>query len=218
MPRLSKARKALLNTMMKETIYEAATAVLSEHGVDGTTMNRVAETADLAKSSLYDYFPSKEELLEFVSARLQAPFLQAVEEIQRAELTAPQKLEKILRTAFESGTKHKAVLRMLAYTDREYEIRKRARPRILAAFTAIFEQGINEGSFHRHNPAHTGRMFLGAFGELFELLASNASEEAANEYVEVLIDASLYGLSIHVKKNRVAGEASSPPAESMAVQ
>ena len=70
MPRLSKARKELLTTMMKESIFEAATSVLCEHGVDGTTMNRVAEAAELAKSSLYDYFPSKDELLEFVSDRL----------------------------------------------------------------------------------------------------------------------------------------------------
>ena len=74
MPRLSEARKELLTTMMKESIFEAATSVLSEHGLDGTTMNRVAAAADLAKSSLYDYFPSKDELLEFVSDRLVAAF------------------------------------------------------------------------------------------------------------------------------------------------
>ena len=49
MPRLCKARKELLTTLMKESIFEAATAVLNEHGVNGTTMNRVAEAAELAK-------------------------------------------------------------------------------------------------------------------------------------------------------------------------
>ena len=57
-------------------------------------MNRVAEAAELAKSSLYDYFPSKDDLLEFVSDRLVAPFMQAVEETVRADLPAPQKLEE----------------------------------------------------------------------------------------------------------------------------
>ena len=159
MPRLSKARKELLTTMMKESIFEAATSVLCEHGVDGTTMNRVAEAADLAKSSLYDYFPSKDELLEFVSDRLVPPFMQAVEETVRADLPAPQKLERILRMAFERGIKHKAIIRLLVQSDQEYQVRQRTRPRILEAFTAIFAQGIEEGSFHPHNPAHTGRMF-----------------------------------------------------------
>ena len=209
MPRLSKARKELLTTMMKQSIFEAATSVLYEHGVDGTTMNRVAEAADLAKSSLYDYFPSKGEMLKFVSDRLVVPFVQAVEEIVRADLPAPQKLERILRLAFEKGIKHKAIIRLLAEAEQEYQVKKRTGPRILEAFTAIFEQGIREGSFHPHNPAHTGRMFLGAFSEVFELLKSSASEEAANEYVGVLIDAALHGLSIHVGKNRAAAETSS---------
>jgi AcrR family transcriptional regulator len=199
MPRLSEARKELLTTMMKNSIFEAATSVLSEHGLDGTTMNRVAAAADLAKSSLYDYFPSKDELLEFVSDRLALPFMQAVEETLGADLPAPHKLERILRIAFENCTKHKAIVRLLVQSDHEYRLRQKTRPQILEAFTAIFEQGIKEGSFHPHNPAHTGRMFLGAFRELFELLASSASEEAANEYVEVLIGAALHGLSIHVR-------------------
>ncbi len=120
-------------------------------------------------------------------------------ETLRADLPAPQKLERILRIAFETGTKHKAILGLLVHSDQEYQVRRRTRRQILEAFTAIFEQGIKEGSFHPHNPAHTGRMFLGAFRELFELLASSASEEAANEYVGVLIDAALHGLSIHVR-------------------
>jgi AcrR family transcriptional regulator len=147
--------------------------------------------------------------LEFVSNRLEAPFVEAVEETLRADQPAPQKLERILRIAFETGTKHKAIIRLLVSSDQDYLMRQRIRPRILEAFTAIFEQGIKDGSFHPHNPAHTGRMFMGAFSELFELLASSASGEAAEEYVEVLIDAVLHGLSIHIEKDHAAGEASS---------
>jgi hypothetical protein len=40
------------------------------------------------------------------------------------------------------------------------------------------------------------------------LLASTASDEAAKEYVEALIDGALHGVAIHVQ-NRVDGEASS---------
>lgn len=146
MPRLSEARKKLLDSMMKESIFEAATSVLSEHGVDGTTMNRVAEAGDLAKSSLYDYFPSKDELLEFVSDRLRTPLMQGIAETLGANLPAPQKLERILRIAFETGTKHKAILGLLVHSDQEYQVRRRTRGQILEAFTAIFEQGIKEGS------------------------------------------------------------------------
>jgi AcrR family transcriptional regulator len=199
MPRLSEARKGLLTTMMKESIFEAATVVLSEHGLDGTTMNRVAAAADLAKSSLYDYFPSKDDLLDFVSERLVAPFMQAVEESLQSDLAAPQKLERIVRVALENSSKHKAVVRLLVHSGQEYRVRQRVRPVVLKAFTAIFQRGIEEGSFHPHNPAHAGRMFLGALRELFELLASSASQEEANAYAEELIGAALHGLSIRAR-------------------
>lgn len=210
MPRLSKTRKALLNTMMKESIFEAANSVLCEHGVDGTTMNRVAAAANLAKSSLYDYFPSKDELLEFVTERIVVPFWQAVEEIRASSQPAPKKLESILRTAYDYSTRHRALIRLLAESNQATQVKKNTRPRILQAFTAIFEEGIREGVFREHNPLHTGRMFAGCLSELFELQATSAPEEVAREYVDVLIDATLHGFSIHAEKSPVSGEARVP--------
>ena len=200
MPRLSKTRKELLNTMMKESIFEATTAVLREHGVDGMTMNRVAEAASLSKSSLYDYFQGKEDLLTFVSDRIVGPFLKMLDELVPASLPAPQKLEAILRHALDDATKHKAIIRLLAQADHNQQVKQSTRPRILEAITAIFEQGIKEGTFQPHNPAYTGRMFMGCLSELFELQAGSASDDAATEYVGVLIDAVRHGFSIHAAK------------------
>jgi len=199
MPRLSKARKAILTTMMKETIFEAAASVLSKHGINGTTMNRVAEAANLAKSSLYDYFESKDDLLRFFNDRLVEPFFQTIEEIAGGDLSAPQKLEAILRTALETSDKHKCIIRLLAETNQGYEIRKSARLRFLQVLASVFERGIEEGSFRPHNYAHTGRMFSGCVSELFELQAEGAPSEEINGYVEVLIDAVLNGFSIHTQ-------------------
>lgn len=208
MPRLSKTRKALLNTMMKESIFEATTAVLCKHGVEGTTMNRVAEAASLSKSSLYDYFQNKDDLLAFVSDRIIGPFLKMLEELVPASLPASQKLETILRHALDDSTKHKAIIRLLAKSDSNLRVRRSARPRILEAITAIYEQGIEEGSFQPHNPAYTARMFLGCLRELFELQMDSASDEAATEYVGILIGAVRQGFSIHVPKSSGPGTAS----------
>lgn len=208
MPRLSKTRKALLNTMMKESIFEATTAVLCKHGVEGTTMNRVAEAASLSKSSLYDYFQNKDDLLAFVSDRIIGPFLKMLEELVPARLPAPQKLEAILRHALDDSTKHKAIIRLLAKSDPNMRVKRSARPRILEAITAIYEQGIQEGSFQPHNPAYTARMFMGCLRELFELQMDSASDEAATEYVGILITAVRHGFSIHAAKGPGPGAAS----------
>lgn len=215
MPRLSRTRKELLTTMMKESIFTAATSVLCEHGVDGTTMNRVAAAANVAKSSLYDYFQSKEQLLEFVTERIVSPFLAAVEQIAQTNQPAPKKLEAILRTAYDYSTRHKVIIRLVAESDQGSKARKGSRPRILELFKTIFEQGVQDGSFRPHNSAHVGRMFAGCLSELFELQAVHDSEEDAREYVDMLIDATLHGFCIHAKKTPAPGEAkqNSPDSE-----
>ncbi len=128
-------------------------------------------------------------------------------------LTAPKKLESILRTAFDYSTRHRAIIRLLAKSNQDSQVKRSGRPRILEAFTAIFAQGIEEGSFRPHSPAHTGRMFAGCLSELFELQVSNESDEVAREYVDVLIDVAFHGFSIHAEKGLTPGEASDRPPQ-----
>jgi AcrR family transcriptional regulator len=46
-----------------ERILEAATRVLSEHGYDGASTNRIAKAAGISNGSLYQYFPNKDAIL-----------------------------------------------------------------------------------------------------------------------------------------------------------
>ena len=162
MPRVSKTRQAVVARMMREDIFEAATTVLCKYGVNGTTMNRVAEAANLTKSNLYYYFRDKDELLQFFNTRLLEPCLQAIEEVAKCDLPASQKLEKILRTTWEFAQHHKGLVRLIMEADQDSTVRKTVRPRVLGLFTRVVEQGIREGSFRSHNAEHTGRVFNGA--------------------------------------------------------
>ena len=206
--RLSKARRACVTAMMKDTIFEAASSLLEQHGTGGLTMDRVATKVGLATGSLYNYFQDKDDLLQFFYTRLAEPCFHAMEEAARAGLPAPQKMERILRTSLECVVKHKGLLRLLAGMDYDSEIRKNLRPRLLQILTTIFEQGIKEGSFCPHDPTHTGRMFLGCLSELFDMQAGGASDEDVNRFAETLIGAVVNGFSIHAEKSPEFGKAS----------
>ncbi len=212
--RLSKARRACVTAMMKDTIFEAASSLLDQHGVGALTMGEVARKVGLSTGSLYNYFQDKDDLLQFFYGRLVEPCLQAMKEVAATDLPAPQKLEGILRTSLDYAVKHKALLRLLAGMDYESQIRKETRPRVLEVLATIFEQGIKEGSFRAHNPTHTSRMLLGCLSELFDMQASGASDEDVNMFAEMLIDAVLHGLSLHVEKNPACGEAGSVSRDS----
>lgn len=47
----------------KGSIVRAAMDLIQEHGFDETTMEQIAETADVAKGTLYNYFPAKEAIV-----------------------------------------------------------------------------------------------------------------------------------------------------------
>ena len=199
MPRLSKARKELLATMMKETIFEAATTVLCEHGVNGTTMNRVAAAANLAKSSLYDYFDSKEELLRFVSDRIIAPISQANEEIVQADLSATEKVRRALRTIFEHIGKHRRLVELLLQAGEFHDVvessKQDACVKAGGHFAAIFEQGIRDGQFRRIDATLAARMLLACVVELCEKQVTASQCRPADAEIDSLLNIFLYGIS-----------------------
>lgn len=199
--RLSKARKDIVTAMMKDSIFEAAVSVFEQHGVGGMTMERVAATAGLAAGSLYNYFRSKNDLLQFVYARLVEPYVEALEAIVESRTPAPQKLEEILRSTLKRSTQQKGLIALMAESDQQCQMKRQVRPRVLQLLGQVFQQGINEGSFRSHEPAHTSRMFHGCLSELFEMQAEGASGDEVNEYVDVLIDAVRHGFSIYPEKD-----------------
>lgn len=51
-----------LTDRKREAIVQAAITLFQTLGIEGTSMDKVAEAADVSKRTLYNHFPSKEEL------------------------------------------------------------------------------------------------------------------------------------------------------------
>lgn len=203
--RLSKARKACVEAMMKDTIFDAAGSLLEERGADGLTMDRVATKVGVAKASLYNYFKDKNELLRYSYTRMVEPFFQAVEEAARADIPAVQKLSRIIEAALEYAVKHAGLMKLVTRMGYEPEIKNACRPRFVQILTAVFEQGIKEGSFRPLDARDWSHMFLGCLLELFHLQVSGAPNSDVKRFADALIDTALNG--IHVEKRPAPGEA-----------
>ncbi|MCO5356978.1 TetR/AcrR family transcriptional regulator [Acidovorax kalamii] len=55
-----------LTDRKRDAIVQAAIAEFREHGFSGTSMDRVAAAADVSKRTVYNHFPSKDELFEAI--------------------------------------------------------------------------------------------------------------------------------------------------------
>jgi AcrR family transcriptional regulator len=214
MPRLSSARKQLLTAMMKETISDAAVAVLAEHGVEGMTMDRVAAAADVAKGSLYCYFDGKQDILRLVHAKLVDPILKTADDVIQADMPATRKLEAVVRTVFDQLARHHGVFSLLikdATARNVLEPRRRTNREIaVGQFAVIFRQGIEQGLFARHDPAQVAEMFMGALGGLWERSLATGDAPRADSLTGALLSVFLDGISVRdatVRDAAVGGSA-----------
>jgi len=72
-----------------ERILETAEALLLRQGIRATTLDQVVERLGISKKTLYDYFPSKEALVEAVLERFLMRMETQVQELQQAHAQDP---------------------------------------------------------------------------------------------------------------------------------
>ena len=61
--------------LTRERILEAAEVMFAKHGLNGTRIREIAETAEVNNATIYSYFPSKSDLHEAVLERGMRPLL-----------------------------------------------------------------------------------------------------------------------------------------------
>lgn len=77
-------------TSKKQTsILDAAAQIFSHNGYDNTSMDRIAEIAGASKRTVYNHFPSKEDLFKAVLQR----FMAEIMELKQIEYNANRSLE-----------------------------------------------------------------------------------------------------------------------------
>lgn len=198
MTSLTERRKELLDSMMREAVYEGAVAVLTEHGLNGTTMDRVAAAAGMAKGSLYNQFRGKQELLEFVHDRAVTPMQEALDEIVKGSLSAADKLASISRLWREYLLKHHAVFEFLINDHaakrllRDTEQTTRASG--IKQIATIIEQGIQEGTFRSVDARAVAEMFVSASIGMVEQEFAAGVPRPVDEAVDALVGVFLHGL------------------------
>lgn len=63
MARLSAKKKAVLETMTRESLFSAAERLIQEEGWKGTTVEQIAQEAGVSKGTVYNYFRDKRDIL-----------------------------------------------------------------------------------------------------------------------------------------------------------
>ncbi len=162
-------------------ILQAAEEVLAEKGYHDTSMDEIAARVGVAKGTLYQHFPSKEDLVFALFERELEKTLQTVEQIVATDLPARARLERILRQMYGEllGKRMQLLFSLLTDMDvrkglLEKKLQMRDRMQELAkGLRAVLEEGKEDGSF---DPAIPTVVMLMTF---FGLLSPHGIEHLA---------------------------------------
>lgn len=86
MPKITAPTVAEHRVAQRAAVMAAARAIIAEHGVAAVTPRAVSERAGLARSSFYDYFPSRDDLLAAIAIEA---FERWAEELDASIAAAP---------------------------------------------------------------------------------------------------------------------------------
>lgn len=94
----------------RNAILEVAITLMETHGIDGVTMEEIAARADVAKATLYAYFPSKEALIAGWLRLENSRNDSGVAEILAAVPSTRQRLHVLFRHTSAWQIEHRALL------------------------------------------------------------------------------------------------------------
>jgi AcrR family transcriptional regulator len=138
-------------------IFREASKLFLQQGFHETSMRQIAAKTRMGKSTIYDYFPSKEEiLLFFVEEEIAETNAMAVS-IAEENLSPTEKLRRILHSLWFDLERNREMVAL--FTREAARLGEAATRRVIkkrlqfrAVLQEIIEEGITEGDFRHMDP------------------------------------------------------------------
>jgi TetR/AcrR family transcriptional regulator, cholesterol catabolism regulator len=180
---------------IRRRILEAAIACFLEKGYEATTIDEIAERADVARATVFNHYAEKQELLTAYLARRRQELVGLLRRETRADLSARQQLYDALdllatfneRDVAESRELIGAWWRSGGTTTRD--------PHTGVVLAEVIAAGQRNGEFRSEiDPALVGRLILDAYAGLVLRWVSAAQErpfslrDALHQIGEIILD------------------------------
>src|SRR5271157_2940815 len=149
----------------RHEIFRSSVALIFKQGFAATSMQEIAQSAGVGKSTLYDYFPTKDHVLLFVFEEELELLQENAEGIAAQDIPLQKKLTKILEAHLEFLIRNKNINREITLQASRLEqlgqrhiLKKRYAYQDL--LRGLLEQGVQEGIFRPVNTRLTVRLLI----------------------------------------------------------
>ncbi len=178
----------------RREIFKTAGRLLLKKGFNETSMREIAAAAGIGKSTLYDYFPTKDDILVLV-------FQEALEELTRRaaviagqQNSVPEKLYQIMHLHLDFLVTNKN--HFLQLSTQLERLNKSSQQRVQKKRYAyqdllqtVIAQGVAEGSLRRVDPTITAKVLLALMMPvLFTSRPAGTPQEMLDAAMSIVMD------------------------------
>jgi AcrR family transcriptional regulator len=179
-------------------ILAAAMGLIVQKGFLETSMREIAESAGVGKSTLYDYFPSKDEIMiAYVVEEVQHMTAQ-VQAIIAQDLSTVEKFRRIWRNHLENMLANKLVYIKISFEAQRLSLESQQRIQkhrhaYQDMLCELVEEGIRNGEFRPVNPLLAIR---GMFSLLTPTIYTSRPTGSREQMLEEALDIIFKGLEV----------------------
>jgi AcrR family transcriptional regulator len=201
MPRIRAESIAEHKAMMQREILDAAAALFRAQGYTDTSLGDVAAYVGIGRTTLYEYFSDKEDLLAtLVEDRIPAVMDALVAGIPDDVAVTDRLSELIVRGidyVSSDDDLGAMLMRETPRLGREAELRVRAtHQRLLDEITALCRDGIESGEFLSYDPDVAGRLvFANLWSASQALIRDTDAKQKRHEAADTLVRFVIGGLT-----------------------
>jgi AcrR family transcriptional regulator len=153
----------------RHEIFHQIVPILVKKGFQETSMQEIADAACLGKSTLYDYFKTKDEILVYFFEDQWNDVIEEAQKIAVQNCSADARLRKIMNAYLERLQANKNLFLKLSVESQRLKLESQKqiqdkRHAYQDMIRSLIEEGIREGMFRRVNSLLAARLLVGNIG------------------------------------------------------
>lgn len=180
----------------REEIVGVALSLIAENGFPKTSMREIAISANMGKSTLYDFFKTKDEIVVYAVEKKIEDTIRQVQRIIEEEPSPKQCLRKIMKNHLDIPKQYRTVLMWLNtesnYLEEDYQKRIQAvRYAYQDTIKSVIEIGMTTGVFRKTDASLMTRLLINS---VISISYTSRPTDSPEKMLDETMNIFLYGI------------------------